>query len=218
MLLQIVKIDFQRNKIITIILFIFIMLSSLLVASASHVIMELSGSLNNLLTKSKAPHFVQMHAGPIDDTAIEKFVSSNPLVKDQQTVEMLGIDGSNVFLGNSQKAEENSVMDIGFVKQNQSFDFLLNLDNQVIQVSNGEVAVPIYYMQKNNLNIGDPVSISNRQFTRTFTIVDFVRDIQMNPSIVSSKRFVVSDDDFITLKNNLGAIEYPHRISAHRYK
>ncbi|MGF7048086.1 putative ABC transport system permease protein [Paenibacillus sp. DS2015] len=208
MLLQIVKRDFQRNKIITIVLFIFIMLSALLVASASHIMMELSGSLNNLLDKSKAPHFVQMHAGPIDDTAIEKFVSDNHLVRDQQTVEMLGMDGSNVFLGNSQRSEENSVMDIGFVRQNHSFDLLLNLEDQVIQVSKGEIAVPIYYMQQKHLKIGDKVNISTGQFNREFIVIDFVRDVQMNPAIVSSKRFVVNDADLTALKANLGEIEY----------
>lgn len=57
MLLRIVKRDLQRNKIITFGLFVFIMLSALLVASASQVIIELSGSLNQLLIKSKAPSF-----------------------------------------------------------------------------------------------------------------------------------------------------------------
>ncbi|AIQ24972.1 ABC transporter permease [Paenibacillus sp. FSL H7-0737] len=208
MLLQIVKKDFQRNKIITIVLFIFMMLSALLAACASQVIMELSGSLSHLLDKSKAPHFVQMHAGPIDNAGIQKFASANPLVKNQQTVEMLRIDGSQIVLGNSNKSEENSVMDIGFVKQNPSFDLLLNLENQVIRVAEGEIAVPIYYMKQNDLNIGDQVTLSNGQFDQKFMVTDFVRDIQMNPAIVSSKRFVVNDTDYNVLKKNHGEVEY----------
>ena len=208
MLLQIVTRDLQRNKIISLGLFIFIMLSALLVASASHVIMELSGSLNNLLATSKAPHFVQMHSGPIDNKAIETFSSANPLVKDQQTVEMLNIDGSNVYLGHNQKSEANSVMDISFVRQNHSFDLLLNLENQMIQVSAGEIAVPIYYMKQNNLGIGDEVSIAGEAFARKFIIADFVRDVQMNPAMVSSKRFVINEADYSALKQNLGETEY----------
>jgi putative ABC transport system permease protein len=208
MLLQIVKKDFQRNKIITIVLFIFMMLSALLAACASQVIMELYGSLSHLLDKSKAPHFVQMHAGPIDHAAIQKFAATNPLVKNQQTVEMLRIDGSKIVLGNSNKSEENSVMDIGFVKQNPSFDLLLNLENQVIKVSEGEIAVPIYYMKQNDLNIGDQVTLSNGQLDQKFIVTDFVRDIQMNPAIVSSKRFVVNDTDYNVLKKNHGEVEY----------
>lgn len=209
MLLRIVKRDFQRNKIISIGLFVFIMLSALLVASASHVLMELSGSLNNLLDKSNAPHFVQMHSGSMDESTIKKFVSTNHLVKDQQTVEMLGIDGSNIFLGDTLASEANSVMDISFVRQNQSFDYLLNLENQVIQVAQGEIAVPIYYMQQKHLSIGDSVILSNGQFNRVFRVSDFVRDVQMNPAIVSSKRFVVNTTDYLAIMDNLGGeIEY----------
>jgi putative ABC transport system permease protein len=208
MLLQIVKKDFQRNKIITMVLFIFMMLSALLAACAAQVIMELSGSLSHLLDKSKAPHFVQMHSGPIDNTVIEKFSSTNPLVKDQQTVEMLRIDGSNMVLGNNHKSEENSVMDIGFVRQNPSFDLLLNLENQVIRVSEGEIAVPIYYKKQNHLNIGDQVTISTGALDRKFIVTDFVRDIQMNPAIVSSKRFVVNNTDYTALKQNFRDVEY----------
>ncbi|HLO16294.1 MAG TPA: FtsX-like permease family protein [Anaerolineales bacterium] len=99
-------------------------------------------------------------------------------------------------------------MDISFVKQNHLFDFLLDLENQVIQVSRGEIAVPIYYMQEKDLKIGDKVRISDQTFDMEFTVVDFVRDAQMNPSVVSSKRFVVSEADFETLKKNTGEREY----------
>ncbi|MCU5499838.1 FtsX-like permease family protein, partial [Bacillus wiedmannii] len=40
------------------------------------------------------------------------------------------------------------------------------------------------------------------------TISSFVRDVQMNPSIVSSKRFVISDEDFERIKGNFGESEY----------
>ncbi|WP_160031668.1 ABC transporter permease [Paenibacillus sp. An7] len=208
MLLHIVKRDFQRNKIITTILFVFIMLSALLMATASHVLMELTSSLNNLLSLSKAPHFVQMHTGPIDKRGIEDFARTDPLVKEHQTVEMLRIDGSNIYIGSLEQPEANSVMDIGFVRQNGSFDFLLNLENQVIQVALGEIAVPIYYMQQKNLKLGDIVLIQTERFKREFKIVDFVRDAQMNPAMVSSKRFVISREDFAVLKENGGDIEY----------
>ncbi|MEC3052461.1 ABC transporter permease, partial [Bacillus tropicus] len=41
-----------------------------------------------------------------------------------------------------------------------------------------------------------------------FTISAFVRDVQMNPSIVSSKRFVISHEDFERIKRNFGESEY----------
>ena len=56
---------------------------------------------------------------------------------------MVTVDGSTLYVGDSQTAEENSIMDISFVTQNASFDLLLDLEDRIIHVSPGEVAVPI---------------------------------------------------------------------------
>ena len=89
MLGKILKKDFLRQKRITTVLFVFVMLSALLVASGTNMILELSNSLNYLFIKSDTPHFVQMHAGEVDQAEIERWTASNSLVKRQQTVEMV---------------------------------------------------------------------------------------------------------------------------------
>lgn len=208
MLFKILSKDLRRNKTIIVILFCFIMISALLISSASNVILELNNSLDDLFTKSNAPHYVQMHTGSIDQEQIDQFVSQNTMVKDQLTSKALVIDGSNLFFNDSDKCEENSVMDAYFIEQNNKFDYLLDMKNEKICVSKGEVAVPIYYMQQKNLKIGDKIRISNGEFNKELKIVAFVRDVQMNPSIVSSKRFVVDKDDLEELRKNVGETEY----------
>jgi len=205
---KILRKDFQRNKIITIVVFAFILLSALLVASGANLIIDLSSALDALFEKSEAPHFVQMHAGEIDQTEIDRWAATNSLVKEQQTVEMITVDGSTLYVQDTETAEENSIMDISFITQNRSFDFLLDLENRVIHPSPGEVAVPIYYMQRDDLEVGDTVSIRDGAFERAFTITAFVRDAQMNPSIVHSKRFLVHEDDYITLRDHFSETEY----------
>jgi putative ABC transport system permease protein len=121
---------------------------------------------------------------------------------------MVTVDGSTLYLGDNQTAEENSIMDISFVTQNSSFDFLLDLNGDIIQVSPGEIAVPIHYMQRDGLKVGDTVRISDETFDRTFSIAAFVRDAQMNPSIVHSKRFLVHENDYSALKEHMAETEY----------
>ncbi len=188
--------------------FAFMFLSAWLVASGSNLIMELSNALNSLFTTAQVPHFIQMHAGEIDQAEIDRWTAANNLVAAQQTVEMITIDGASMYLGDSPTAEENSIMDISFVQQNDDFDFLLDLDNQIIQVAPGEIAVPIYFMQEKQLKIGDNVRISNLPLETDFTIVAFVRDAQMNPAIVHSKRFVVHADDYAKLAGHFQEKEY----------
>ncbi|WP_439876132.1 ABC transporter permease [Bacillus mycoides] len=208
MIRRMLKRDFSQNKMIITILFMFIMLSSLLMASASSNVINLLNSMDQLFKVSNAPHFVQMHAGEINQKSIDSFVAKTSFVKKQQTAEMIQVGGSNIFIKKRNQAEHNSVMDISLVKQNTNFDFLLDLNNEVVDVRKGEIGVPIYYMQKYNLRIGDKIWVIKNNNELEFTISAFVRDVQMSPSIVSSKRFVISDEGFERIKRNFGESEY----------
>ncbi|MCC0650678.1 FtsX-like permease family protein [Clostridioides sp. ZZV15-6598] len=208
MLKRILQKDLARNKVVTVALFIFILLAAMLVSSATNIIMELTSSMASLFRQSRAPHYVQMYSGELNQNSINEFTASTPSVKEQQTVELININGRNIFLGNEKKSQTDSVLENSFVRQNSKFDFLLNMDNEIFQVENGEIGVPVYYMKQNNLNIGDKIQIVNGDFFMEFTIKDFVRDVQMNPSLVTSKRFLISDGDWNTLYANLGESEY----------
>ena len=200
--------DLLRKKLITIVVFTFIFLSALLVASGTNLIIELSTSLNALFARASTPHFMQMHAGPLDQAEIDSWAAANDMVTDQQTVEMITVDGSNLYLGESQNPEENSIMDISFVIQNEDFDFLLDLDNDIIQLSPGEIAVPVYYSQQRDLAIGDEVRITTGAEDMVFAITAFNRDSQMNPAIVHSKRFLIHEQDYANLRETIDETEY----------
>jgi len=200
--------DFLRKKLIAIVVFAFIFLSALLVASGTNLIIELSNSLSALFTRANTPHFVQMHAGPLDQVEIDNWAAANDMVTEQQTVEMITMDGSNLYLGESQNSEANSIMDISFVIQNEGFDFLLDLNNDIIQLSPGEIAIPVYYIQQRDLAIGDEVRVNTGAGDMVFVITAFSRDSQMNPAIASSKRFLIHEQDYANLREYILETEY----------
>ncbi|MCI9976276.1 ABC transporter permease [Clostridioides difficile] len=208
MLKRILLKDLTRNKVVTITLFIFILLASMLVSSSINIIVELTDSMTSLFQKSHAPHYVQMYSGKLQQKEIDKFSAKTPYIKKQQTSELLNVNGANIFLGNKVENQANSVLENSFTKQNDKFDFLLDMDNQIMQIKDGEIGVPVYYMKQSNLKIGDTIKIINGNFFMEFTIKDFIRDSQMNPSLVTSKRFLISDNDWNTLKSNIGESEY----------
>lgn len=200
--------DFKRKKAVTGALFIFIMLSALLAASGTNIVTQLMGSMNELFKSAHVADFIQMHAGELNQAEIDSFTQNNPQVKSQQSLEMLNINGKNLYLGNSEESEKDSVMDISLLTQSSKFDFLLDLNNQLLDVPKSGIAVPIYYMEEKNMKIGDNVKIAKGDFEKDFVVTDFVRDAQMNPAMVSSKRFVVNPADYEILKAHLSEKEY----------
>lgn len=208
--------DLKRNKLITVALFVFILLATMLVSGAVNIIFTLFGSMDTLLEESNAAHFAQLHAGTIRQAELDAFAKEHSeLISSQQTVALLGISGDGIYLGDRGISEADSVMENSFVKQNSRFDFLLDTDNRIVQLSDGQVAVPIYHMQKYDLQIGDNVRIAQGGFQKEFTIAAFVRDSLMNPSMINSKRFLVSDGDWELLQSELGEIEYMIEFQLH---
>lgn len=200
--------ELSRNKTISATLCVFILLSAMLISLAASLITQLFGAMDTLFKAAQVPHFVQMHSGEVMQPDIDAFSAVNELVQDQQTVEMLNVTGSKVVLGSGGTTQAASVMEMAFITQNQSFDFLLDTDGIPAVVGSGEVGVPVYFMRENKLRIGDTMWIDCGEEQLKLTIACFVRDAQMNPSVVTSKRFLLSQGDWQTIHQTVGTSEY----------
>lgn len=198
---RIIRNDISKSKLITLTTTIFVAAAAMLVSLAAILVINLSGAIDTLMTQAKTPHFMQMHSGEIDAGRLQAFAEKNPNVDEFQVLEFLNMDGSKFRFGDRTLA--NSVQDNGLSIQSEKFDYLLDLDGNVINVSDGELYVPISYMRDNTTKVGDKAVIGGKEFT----VAGFLRDSQMNSALASSKRFLISKHDFEQLKN-LGSIEY----------
>ncbi|MDF1568592.1 MAG: FtsX-like permease family protein [Spirochaetaceae bacterium] len=186
----------------------FVTLSSLLIAVGVNLVVELNGALDRLFSAAKVPHFVQMHTGTIDEQRINRWATETGMVEETQISRMISLDGRSLTFSSSEVSEEESVMDLSIVRQNSVFDFLLDRDNRIARPESGEIGVPVYYAERRGVEIGDTVELSGDGFSRSFTVFALIQDAQMNPAIVHSKRFLVSENDYRELKNHFPESEY----------
>ena len=208
MILKMLKKDIRQNKAITIALCLFITLASMLIAGAFSIVADMLGAMDDFYEKAKPLHYMQMVTGAVDQKSIDGFSSKHELVTAQQTLELLDIDNNYIYYGDNPEPYADSVMENSFVTQSPHFDFLLDENNNIVSVEPGEIAVPIYAINAYSLKVGDAVTVKHGNFEMRFTVVCFIRDSQMNASLVSSKRFLISDEDYILLKENMGEVEY----------
>ena len=193
--------DFKNNKFVSLATAIFITVGASLISLVLILIVNLTGSIDNLMTKAKTPDFLQMHQGDIDLERLESFAKGSDLVKEYQTLDFLNIDRDKIEInGISQK---NSVNDNGFSVQSEKFDYLLDLNNELIEVNPGEIYLPIIYIKDNIAAVGDKAKVAGKEFE----IKGFLRDSQMNSSMAGSKRFLIHKDDYQAIENE-GKKEY----------
>lgn len=196
MFLKMVRDDFRRNKIITAAVFLFIMFAVMLAASAVHNIAHLIPSMADLQKRAVPADITQMHSGEFDQEDIDRFTEAQrDHIAMQETMVLLTLDGSHIHFGDNQTMA-GTVQDISFVVQNEKFDFILDLNNEKLDVMEGGVAVPIYFMQHYHLKIGDTITVKSGEYAKDFVISDYARDYEMNASLTSSKRFVLNQADY----------------------
>lgn len=206
LLLKLVRKDFKRNKVITTVLLVFLIISFVLMAGGLRVAGTMKASLNDLNALAMPPEYLQMHKGTYDEKAFENFVEAHDYIKASLIVKMLNIPNSNIVYKN--ETLEKCLMDNGFVVQNKGFDFLLNMDNKIASVNEGEIGVPVYYMEELGIQVGDVITLRRDNYNNKLTVATILRDSQMNGALTSSKRLLINQADLDEISLHMGDWEY----------
>jgi putative ABC transport system permease protein len=207
--LKILQNDFKRNRAGNVALLLFMTLAATLVVVAAIVVTQLITSMMGMYSAAKPPHFLQMHKGEIKPGLIDAFNASYEGVTAWQIVPMIDIYGDDLKVyGGEVFSLSDCRLDIGLVKQNKKYDLLLDGDRKVINVNKGEIGMPVILLDSYDINLGDTVQLTSNGVTKAFKVTTFVHDAQMNSTLCSSTRLLISDEDFEELFGNVGENEY----------
>ena len=206
LLLKLVRKDFKKNRVITTALAVFLILSAVFMSGGLRVAGIMVSSLNGLNKIAVPPEYVQMHKGKYDEEAFMDFVKKQEDIEDALVVKMLDIrNGHIVYRGESL---EKCLMDNGFVTQNVKFDYLLDQNNKIAVVQDGEIGVPVYYAEDLNIKAGDTITLRDGDYQKEFKVSVIIRDSTMNSALSYSKRFLISQSDQEELALHMGEWEY----------
>ena len=200
--------ELRRNIGASVVLSGFFFVTVLLASGGAGTAARLLGAVDELFVAARAPDVVQLSTGDVDESQIVAFADRRPEVVDWLVSPAAVATGDALWFGDSSEADSFSVMDHYFVTQNDRFDVLLGLDGKPVHVEPGQIGVPIYDMVRHNLSIGDSIQVKTASGEMSFVISSFARDAQMNPAILSSKRFVVAASDLEELRGVPPSSEY----------
>lgn len=200
--------DFTRNRSVTVLLVVLMMLSVVLATASAGTLVRLMGASSALMSQADAPHVVQLHAGSYDQSAVDRWVAERPEVAHHESMLMLGIDGANLFFDGA--PQTTNIQQNSLVVPHTERDLLLDLDNQPItEVLPGTMVLPVIYQVEAGLEVGDSVRIAAPDgFAKEFQIAGFARDSIMNPAVASSKRLAVAPSDLAEVRAHTGTEEH----------
>lgn len=209
--------DIRQNRLFSAATVFFMTFSAMLTALTLLLLSGLMGAIDDLMDQARVPDYMQMHTK--DKTAMEtgediwesekaqivRFAESCESVSKWQICPFLNLDNSRITLGGHNLAD--STQDNGLTVQGKKFDYLLDTDNKIPEVLPGEVYVPVCYRSRYGLSVGDTMVLEDQTAfgegetgKRKLIIAGFLRDAQMNSMMASSKRFLVNEADYESIK------------------
>lgn len=75
-------------------------------------------------------------------------------------------------------------------------------------INEGEIGIPVILKEMYGMKTGDHVILTNNDIKKEFVKKEFILDSQMNSTLASSTRILLSDEDFEYLSGKVGEYEY----------
>lgn len=211
MYIKLLKNDFKKNPWNNGILLLFITLAAMIAVTVTFLLTQLFTSISSMYETANPPHFLQMHKGELSQSDLDTFNSGYDGVRHWQTVPMITIYGEEITVSGKDGKRFSLAdcrLDISFVRQNEGYDVLLDESREPLAMHPGKIGVPVILLDEFDIAVGDTVTLCCGSLTKTFIVKSYVYDGQMNSTLCSSTRFLISGPDFEDLQGKAGETEY----------
>ena len=203
MFLRILKKELKRKKTLNIILFLFIAMASMFLASSVSNLATVTGAIDYFMEISKVPDYfaISLLEGETDEIA--DYLKKSENVTEYEVIDCFNIVNERIEIldseGGNQKYERTNTLVMQAVSDN--FMKVFDLDENPLDLNPGEIAVSKLEAEENNLAVGDKLKITVGEVEQEFTIVTLTKDVVFGSGMMGFKRHIICQEDFDKFAN-----------------
>lgn len=201
MLFRILKKDLQRKKTMNVILFLFIVLATMFVASGINNVYTVMNGTDYYLDKAGVGDFVIITMGDNAVGSLDEMLATEPAVKDYRLERVVygARDNITAWDGSEVETKNSSIFQAIDASAIKFFD----KDNQEItNVEKGHVYVSGSFMEKNNFKAGDVICLKHSGVELSLVLDGMAKDALLGSEFMGNERFVLNDKDMQILLDN----------------
>ena len=189
MFFDILKHDIKRKKTMNIIVLLFVILAVTFISSSVNNLLAITNSLENFFDKSGVSDFITFEIG--NSTPSAKEVAKNTDgVTEIKTEDCIFVTKCEF----GQEEIKNSIIIDSLKNSIQTFFDQNNME--ISQVNDGEIYVPQTILDDKKADIGDSITLTVNDISKTFTVKGVLKDAILGSRFVGVKRLLVSDSDY----------------------
>ena len=213
MFFRILKKDLQQKKGVNFILFAFMILATVFVASSVNNISVISKQTEYGMEKAVLGDLYIMQPGLGKETEFQEWLDESDLVTKYSANESIELLKSNVKEFDGTNGEEFELKGKIYLAPEWKENMLVfNQKQELLVLKSGEIAMQQSQMDENDLEPGDEITLTYGDWEKTMTVQEALIDPAFGGDFVDTTRYLVSSEDFEEMKKQNTTILYNYNI------
>jgi putative ABC transport system permease protein len=200
MFFKILKRDIKRKKAMNIILFIFMIVASILIASSVNMLYASTTALEHFKRVSNlADNIIVTSSNEENDREMEEWIQSSDMIQGYNIDNTIFVTASNLII----PAQYGNLKDdttLILSKVPTDYNLIFNQKNEFLKLMQGEVALPLLIATNYGIKIGDKITVQIEDVKKELVVQYFTKDVTFGSAFMGFKRIILSDADFKDLE------------------
>lgn len=204
MFFRILKNELKRKRTMNIILFLFIAMATMFLASSVSNLITINGAVDYFIDISNAPDSFAISLTEGDEDEIQKYLKDNELLTDYEVIDTFNVTNERISIVEAANAPDNKYERTNTLCVQAVPDEYMKVFDQEdhpIALKPGEIAFSKLEAEENSLQLGDRVKITIGEIEQEFTIAAIAKDAVFGSSMMGFKRLIISEEDFERFAN-----------------
>jgi putative ABC transport system permease protein len=213
MFYHILKKDLKHKRGINFILFLFMILATVFVASSVNNILVISNATDYCMDKGKVSDiYITTYEMPGEST-LDGWLTGNSLVEKFSKNEAVILSTGNIVSFAGKNGTDYSLNGTAMI-QKEWKDNMLVFDQagNEVHLNSGEIGMQQAVLDKNDMSVGDTIRMKFNNTYKNFKITTVVMDPAFGGDFVGTTRYVISDSDFEDIKDAGMTVNYNYNI------
>ncbi|MBQ7954392.1 MAG: FtsX-like permease family protein [Lachnospiraceae bacterium] len=201
MLLRILKNDLKRKKTMNAILFLFIVLATMFVASGINNVVTVMNGTDYYLDKAGVGDYVIITMGDNAVGALDEMLETEEVIKEYRLEPVVYGAQGDITTEDGKEAECKNTTIYQSI-ESSAITFFDKENEAITSIEPGHVYVSSNFMDANNLKEGDIICLKHSGVELKLILDGIAKDALLGSDLMGNTRFVISDADMQKLLEN----------------
>ena len=201
MLFRILKKDLQRKKTMNIILFLFIILATMFVASGINNVITVMNGTDYYLDKAGVGDYIIITMGDGAVGALDEMLETEEAVEDYHLEQVVFGAQDDITTEDGEETECKNTTIYQSI-ENSAITFFNLKDEPITNIKPGHIYVSGSFMEQNGFEPGDVICFEHSGVELKFILDGTAKDALLGSDFMGNTRFIMSQEDYAKLFEN----------------